>query len=190
MRTCSRCKNEKPLTEFHAGEKKIRKDGSQYVRPRTVCKACVNARRRELALDPTRRQANASYYHRAKAEDPDRWDFLWGKTAKIRKYGLTPDDLERLRRELGNRCPICMREASLVMDHDHKTGRLRGLICGTCNTGLGLLGDNIGRLFRAIGYLHDYIGPEVPPKQRRTRRKLPPISAIKDAYQESADESL
>lgn len=50
-------------------------------------------------------------------------------------------------------CPICGREAALVRDHDHITGKERGYICGRCNTAIGFLGDNIEGVLRALAYL-------------------------------------
>ncbi|MFC9975229.1 endonuclease domain-containing protein [Spirillospora sp. NPDC127200] len=187
-RVCSKCGQEKTLDRFYLPERRVRKDGTAYERPRKVCRDCSNARRRQRALDPERRVANASYYHIIKKEDPEKWEYLWGKTARIRKFGLTPEELEELRNTTGGLCKICMREAELVMDHDHKTGRLRGLICGPCNSGLGLLGDQISTLFRAIGYLHDYAGPPVSPRQRRYRRKLPPLAELREAYGEAEED--
>ncbi|TDE26438.1 endonuclease domain-containing protein [Actinomadura sp. 6K520] len=182
-RVCSKCGQTKTLDRFYLPERRVRKDGTHYERPRKVCRDCANARRRQRALDPERRKANASYYHIMKEKDPEKWEYLWGKTARIRKFGLTPKELDDLKKKANGLCQICMRETELVMDHDHKTGRLRGLICGPCNSGLGLLGDQISTLFRAIGYLHDYAGPPVPPKQRRNRRKLPPLTELRQAYE-------
>lgn len=55
------------------------------------------------------------------------------------------------------RCPICLRKANLVYDHDHATGEFRGWICSFCNTGLGYFRDSIFALGRAADYLmqHD-----------------------------------
>jgi hypothetical protein len=63
-----------------------------------------------------------------------------------------------------NCCGICKkhisealltRKSNLCVDHDHKTGKIRGLLCDNCNRGIGLLGDNIDILRNAIGYLLD-----------------------------------
>lgn len=51
------------------------------------------------------------------------------------------------------KCPICLRTRKLVIDHDHETGVVRGLICRTCNTGIGHLMDNPELLLRALDYL-------------------------------------
>lgn len=53
------------------------------------------------------------------------------------------------------RCDICMTKpsAALCVDHDHVTGEVRGLLCGSCNRALGLLGDNLEGVMRAVKYL-------------------------------------
>lgn len=55
----------------------------------------------------------------------------------------------------------------LVVDHCHKTGRIRGLLCHNCNRALGLLQDDVGVLRKAIGYLK---GVETTSKGRRPKR--------------------
>ena len=50
-------------------------------------------------------------------------------------------------------CPICGSEEPLVVDHDHSTGEVRGLICQPCNKGLGFFRDNIESMKNAITYL-------------------------------------
>lgn len=50
-------------------------------------------------------------------------------------------------------CPICLRTQQLVMDHDHKSQRLRGAICHLCNVGLGAFADDPARFQRAIEYI-------------------------------------
>jgi hypothetical protein len=54
---------------------------------------------------------------------------------------------------IGGDCALCGKAARLVRDHDHVTGLHRGLICNNCNTGLGLLGDSLVSLRRAVAYL-------------------------------------
>lgn len=62
-------------------------------------------------------------------------------------------DLELLADMVGNACEICQSQAELEVDHDHVTGRYRGLLCGRCNRALGLLGDSPELLARAALYL-------------------------------------
>jgi hypothetical protein len=71
----------------------------------------------------------------------------------LRKYGLGIHDYDVLRQRQDNRCAICQRERSLVVDHDHVTGKVRGLLCDPCNWALGHMEDDRERLRRAIEYL-------------------------------------
>lgn len=74
-----------------------------------------------------------------------------------RKYGMTLLDYEALLEKQGHACAICHKSHSrtnpLHVDHCHKTGQVRGLLCTNCNTGLGKLGDSIPQLWAAIKYL-------------------------------------
>lgn len=51
------------------------------------------------------------------------------------------------------RCAICGRKGALVVDHDHNTDEVRGLLCGNCNTGLGMLQDDEAVIARALAYV-------------------------------------
>lgn len=83
------------------------------------------------------------------------------RTALMRKYGMTQDDYDRiyfLEQTLG--CAICERTTPgvkkgkfLRVDHDHKTGRVRGLLCHFCNVGIGHFQEDTRLLKRAIAYL-------------------------------------
>jgi RNA polymerase subunit RPABC4/transcription elongation factor Spt4 len=72
-------------------------------------------------------------------------------------YGITIHDKERMISEQGGRCPICT--TAIVMgrrshiDHCHSSGKIRGVLCGSCNSGLGLFKDNQASLAAAIDYL-------------------------------------
>ena len=73
-----------------------------------------------------------------------------------RKLGFDPDEMVRLWDAAGHECAICKSppgKQRLHIDHDHATGAFRGFLCAPCNTGIGMLGDDIDRLKAAIKYL-------------------------------------
>ena len=74
----------------------------------------------------------------------------------VRKYGITVDEYERLFEEQGSKCAICGKESeriSFAVDHDHKSGRVRGILCENCNRGIGMFKDDTKLLRNAIIYL-------------------------------------
>lgn len=93
---------------------------------------------------------------------------------RARFYGLTLSDIKQLYEQQEHRCAICRRAYvadSLVIDHDHETGAVRGLLCMNCNSGLGKLGDTTESLRRAIAYLERPVPfPDHKPN-KQTRRK-------------------
>ena len=75
-----------------------------------------------------------------------------------RTYGLSIEDYNRLFAEQNGCCLICGKHQSnlkykLAVDHDHKTGEVRGLLCKRCNAGLGNFKDSEDMLQKAIMYL-------------------------------------
>jgi hypothetical protein len=84
-----------------------------------------------------------------------------------RTYGVTREQYDKMLAEQGGACAICRSTStrrrpkagtvdSFCIDHDHKTGRVRALLCFRCNAGLGLLDDNTDRLRAALAYLERY----------------------------------
>lgn len=71
------------------------------------------------------------------------------------KYGITPEMEAALYTKQEGVCAICGKRppGPLTIDHDHESGMVRGLLCRRCNSGLGLLGDNITVLSHALNYL-------------------------------------
>lgn len=70
------------------------------------------------------------------------------------RYGLESEDILTLLESQQNKCPICLEDLiKFNIDHDHKTGAVRGILCHKCNPGLGLFDDHIETLKRAIRYL-------------------------------------
>lgn len=69
------------------------------------------------------------------------------------RYGLTSQDIEAMIAGQGGLCAICREAPAKHLDHDHETGRARGVLCVPCNNGLGLFRDDSARLSRAAEYL-------------------------------------
>lgn len=74
-------------------------------------------------------------------------------------YGLSETEYVDKINDQQNKCAICRSKDEgkvLCVDHDHKTNKVRGLLCGRCNVGLGNLKDSIQILQSAIEYLQKY----------------------------------
>ena|SRR3990167_131816 len=82
----------------------------------------------------------------------------WFCTNLKKRYKVTYSEFEQLKREQENRCKICKKFSGgrrLSIDHNHETGRVRGLLCYKCNTAIGLMDSS--SFERARAYL-DYEG--------------------------------
>lgn len=140
MKYCTKCKVEKPLSEFHRWASTP--DGYHY-----NCKDCKRAYRKANDQLP-HNLARTKAYH-----------FQY-------KYGISVDDYDSMFTEQSGVCAICGQVEThrgrsgnvvpLAVDHDHDTGRVRGLLCHACNVTLGNVKDSVDRLQRAIDYLHKW----------------------------------
>ena len=66
------------------------------------------------------------------------------------------EDLDNMKKEQNNKCLICEREDKLVVDHNHDSGEVRGLLCSHCNKLLGCARENTQTLKNAISYLNSF----------------------------------
>lgn len=102
------------------------------------------------------RERRIEYARRRRAEDPER------VRASQRKcmYGITAEDFASLLRKQRGVCAICNQSCStgrqLAVDHDHATGKVRGLLCSRCNRGLGHFKDDVLQLQAALAYLLEH----------------------------------
>lgn len=156
VKTCNECAESKPLTEFYAHPRMA--DG--YF---NRCKVCDRARARASMkqLRETPGYERPKYHHGS------------AYTRRVRlksKYGTTPEAVDAMLEDQGGLCAICGTDdpggrGFWNIDHDHGTGKIRGLLCTACNRGIGLLGDDIDRLMSAAAYLlaHRDVLKEVAP---------------------------
>ena len=103
----------------------------------------------EQYKNDTSKQKSREYYHNNKVNVKD--------TYLQTNYGITLKDYNFLLEKQNEKCKICNSECStgksLAVDHNHETGKIRGLLCKNCNTSIGLLKENISVLENAIIYL-------------------------------------
>lgn len=77
------------------------------------------------------------------------------RNGKIKaKYGITLDDVSLMKAKQGYCCAICFDSLNPpYIDHNHRSGKIRGLLCRVCNVGLGHFRDSKALLHNAITYL-------------------------------------
>lgn len=129
-KTCPTCGEEKPIENFYPQKRQ--------------CRICIRDHQRRF------RAARPDYHH--------------GRNLKQR-YGISVDEYETLIANQNNACPICEVEIPdtigykgkrpSVVDHNHETGEVRGILCSMCNLVLGHARENTDILYRAIVYLSE-----------------------------------
>ncbi len=75
---------------------------------------------------------------------------------RLREYGLTKEAYQEMLDKQDHKCVICRtpeEDRALCIDHNHSTGKVRGLLCDLCNRGLGQFQDRTDLLLRAVKYL-------------------------------------
>lgn len=142
MKKCNKCGVVKVLGEFRKHH-------------RNACRICLQKQEKQ-------------YYEKNKGELLKKYA-VWRKKNSDRihirdihrknKYiHIDADTYQQILAEQNGRCAICNSRSNmrLAVDHCHETGKIRGLLCRTCNGGLGLFGDSQERLNGAARYLAEF----------------------------------
>jgi len=113
--------------------------------------------RREYATRPGFKERRNQRQKENYAKNPKRLR----NAGLIYKFGISQEDYDSLLLSQGGKCAICKRlqtdfPQAFAVDHDHMTKNIRGLLCARCNTGIGLLRDNIDILRSAVKYLQKH----------------------------------
>ena len=133
---CYRCKQILAANCFSA-------NSSRPLGLASACKECSKKSRREAYARDKQKVKNKVEINR-----------------RIRKYGLTPEVYQELLDYQNYKCGICLKpfieieKRKVSIDHNHKTGAVRGLLCILCNMGIGSLKDDVGSFQRAIEYIN------------------------------------
>jgi len=79
------------------------------------------------------------------------------RKAKLKlRYNITPEEYNKLYKQQNGNCSICENKFEVLnVDHDHNTDIVRGLLCGSCNRGLGLFRDDAIILEKALRYIKE-----------------------------------
>lgn len=164
MKICTLCQVPKPIFEFY--EKKL--NSGKF---RSECKKCTNknnyiyndknqdrkkALRKENYIKNREKELMLRKIRTKNTKEQRR-----AVSLKAR-YGITIEQYNSMLLEQNNLCKICsnpetLREQPLSVDHCHKTGKIRGLLCDKCNRAIGILNDNPLILRKAADYLESKI---------------------------------
>jgi Recombination endonuclease VII len=179
MKKCTKCGLEKEPDQFGLARGKprarclrcIREDGRRYYQEH------LGSRREDCReYFKENREARQKYgrgYYKEHSADRCRAAKKWQKEhpekttahrwkAKLKQYGITTIQYQNIERSQGGVCAICGGSnpsgRALAVDHSHRTGVIRGLLCSRCNTGLGLFNDSAERLLEAAIYRESWGG--------------------------------
>lgn len=143
---CPKCNK---VMEVNSFNRATRRDGYQ-----TYCRECHNKMQREkYANDPMEKVKRQIRAGRRKEKNP-----LVQREAELKRlYDITLKDYVKIFDQQNGVCAICLQKCktkkSLSVDHDHKTGKVRGLLCNRCNRAIGMFQDNPDILDRAKRYI-------------------------------------
>lgn len=129
-----------PIDNFYTRSYKDR-NGNIHKYPDSKCKDCKNAYSRN--------------YNNVNKDALKNLHKEWRDKSKIRlsqikyNYNLTEEEYEALPKA----CEVCGNTENLCIDHDHITGKVRGVLCSRCNSALGLLGDSKEVILKLASYI-------------------------------------
>lgn len=138
-KTCNKCDETKPANEFY-------KDSGISDGRATICKSCKN-----LLTEEWRKKNRKKYNAKMREYNAKHYPRL-----RLQRYKLSPEKHQKMLIEQNYCCKICSKKPQtkrpLVVDHCHKTGIVRGLLCYNCNRIITLL-DDPNLLAKAKSYL-------------------------------------
>lgn len=174
---CTVCHQPKPLTDFY------KKGKSKYLA--SACKECtkIDLKKYREKYPIKIKDANRISYFK-KREERIKTQKVWAdnnpdkvKEAKrrhkqrnpnysrlltLKRHNISYQHFEKMITDSKNKCEICGSEfksiPSIHLDHCHKSGKVRGLLCSFCNTALGLIKDDVLVLNKMINYLNNKNG--------------------------------
>lgn len=145
MKKCSTCKLKKELSEFS-------KDVGAPDRLNYDCRSCcAKAGKKYRSEHPSRREEQRQW----RLANPKKVD-IYGLRVRLKRYGISFKEYQQRMVDQEGKCAVCGERfdpRQPAIDHCHFTGKIRGLLCSSCNTGLGLFKDSPTLLEKGAAYL-------------------------------------
>lgn len=146
MKQCTKCKATKAKNEFST-------DSKTRDKLQSWCKSCRNEHSKEYHQTPKSKRQRKEYQKTPKYKEIN-------KNGRYkRKYGITIEEYNKIFQDQDGRCAICGTDipggmGRFHVDHNYINGKIRGLLCNSCNPALGLFKDDVDILTNAIRYLN------------------------------------
>ncbi len=143
---CKDCDSKKPVDQFYTGTNKGKPCLSTY------CKPCTRIRQKAYGERTYTKEERSEKHRQWRAKNPEAM-----KRHRLKKiadsYGIDLEDVKRVSERTA--CDICGSDYRLSVDHCHTTLKVRGLLCGKCNSALGFFKDDIEIMRKAIEYVQN-----------------------------------
>lgn len=166
MRICTKCGIEKEITEFH-------KSKGGIFNIRGECIECRKEWRKEYQQRPETKKKSKIYnknHYILNSDNEKNYGKIHSEERNNNRlkalYGITLEQYNQMLKDQNGVCAICKQPETaihqngkikrLAVDHNHKTGQVRGLACDNCNHGIGFFKENKKILLNAINYLKQY----------------------------------
>lgn len=147
---CSKCSETKSLDQFYYHKSRNWYEGR--------CKTCAIKKTMENNQKHSNRTNKSNLEWRNR--NPEKIKEIYRVSNLKRKFNLSIEDYNKMFFDQKGRCKICDKhqnqfKKALAVDHCHTTGKIRGLLCASCNTAIGHLKDDVNLLAKAINYLKE-----------------------------------
>lgn len=161
MKICTKCKENKDKSEFYPN--RTTKDGLY-----TYCIPCRREYIKEFRKRPHIEKQQKEYLSRldvklrTKLRQSSEKGRISSRNSRYKNlFGISIDDYNQMLADQNSNCIICSKNQSelryrLAIDHCHKTGKVRGLLCNNCNTAIGLFYDSDINLEKALNYIRKH----------------------------------
>jgi len=141
-----------------------RENPDKWGKQRDAYRETRNKRRREkyAGMTPSQRKKVNEVRRRRRKLDPDanKKSKQYQRLDVLRKCGMSLPEAREWYATREMVCEVCGSTEKLGIDHDHDVRRVRGILCRSCNLGIGHLKDDVGLVSRALEYLKSYGGDE------------------------------